>query len=655
MKKEELKEKLNTFAQKSKKFSLDIASLIKEKTEDLARTFRRNKDNKTLQEPIKIKEDTTKKEMSKKDIKKKSSANLNLYDKRGRDLEKGTSDVYIKPMSATGQKVNIKNPSKFSFKKFAFKEGFTTKPFSSFTAKILFLGSAFISGWFLGQSFNKDSFSFAAFVSLFLIGFTLRYIRSIKGSLFYGFLTGFFTSIFIFDWIYDTVLTGTGNYILAASSLLGLSIILAGPLMVFCLCAWQYKHKEWIFPLASACAWVALELLVQWISYKGLGFPWFVLGYTQYANTKLIQISSVLGAYGVSFFIVFCSFSAALVLSRGVNFGKRLLNLLFIVLIYFAVSSYGERQLSYISEETKTFKVAIVQPNTHKEMIYDNLDKVTETLNSIAASLEEEKNLDLIIWPESTIPGYLEEGPFKDFMAKVSTNTKAAQLAGATAHQEKKTKKSKNMQEEEQEFVSAGLYQKGALVAKHDKRKLVPFGEFLPFKKQLNNFYKENDISSLTGSFVEGKGPAQVLTLKSGEDKTSFGVQICFESIFPILWRLETLGGAEFFVNISNDGWFLDTSAPYQHLRINAFRAVENSRPILRSANSGISAYIDNFGKIQYQSRLNEQTVEIVELPLPMVANQTFYSIYGDIFAFLCLFLTLAFSYNCLEFTQDYD
>lgn len=655
MKKEELKEKLNTFAQKSKKFSFDIASLIKEKTEDLARTFRRKKNNKPSQEPIKIKEDITKKEIAKNDNKKKTPSNLNLYDKRGRNLEKGASDVYIKPMSATGQKVNIKNSSKFSLKKFTFSAGFATQPFSNFTTKILFLGSAFISGWFLGQSFNRDSFSFAAFVSLFLIGFTLRYIKSIKGSLFYGFLTGIFTNIFVFDWIFDTVLFGTGNYLLASGALLGLSLILALPLTIFCLCAWQYKHKEWIFPLASACAWVALELLVQWVSYKGLGFPWFVLGYTQYANTKLIQISSVLGAYGVSFFIVFCSFNATIILSKGVNFSKRLFSLFFIVLVYFAVSSYGERQLSYIPEETKILKIAIVQPNTHGEMLNDNLDKVMGTLNSIAVSLEEEKNLDLIIWPESTIPGYLEEGPFKDFMAKVSTNTKAAQLAGATAHQEKKSKKSKNVQEEEQEFVSAGLYQKGALVAKHDKRKLVPFGEFLPLKKQLNNFYKENDISSLTGSFVEGKGPVQVLTLKSGEEKTSFGVQICFESIFPILWRLEALGGAEFFVNISNDGWFLDTSAPYQHLRINAFRAVENNRPILRSANSGISSYIDNFGKIQYHSNLNEEIVKIVELPLPVLANQTFYSIYGDIFAFLCLFLTLAFSYNCLEFTQDYD
>ena len=93
----------------------------------------------------------------------------------------------------------------------------------------------------------------------------------------------------------------------------------------------------------------------------------------------------------------------------------------------------------------------------------------------------------------------------------------------------------------------------------------------------------------------------------------------------------------------------------YQHLRINVFRAIENRRPILRSANSGISAFIDSLGKIQYQAGLNEEVSEIIELTLPKTPVLTFYTIYGDIFAFLCLFLTLVFSYNCLELSQDYD
>ena len=192
-------------------------------------------------------------------------------------------------------------------------------------------------------------------------------------------------------------------------------------------------------------------------------------------------------------------------------------------------------------------------------------------------------------------------------------------------------------------------------LAQHHKHKLVPFGEFLPFEEQLSSFYQENGISSLTGSFIEDTNPTKVLTLETKNDKTSFGVQICFESIFPILWRLEVLAGAEFFVNISNDGWFLNTAAPYQHLRTNVFRAVENSRPVLRSSTNGISAFINNFGKIEYHSNLHEEAIKIVELVLPQNPIQTFYAIYGDIFAFLCLFLTLVFSYDCLEFSQDYD
>lgn len=651
MKKEELKEKLTAFASKSKKISVDIASLIKEKTEDFVNNYKR----KSVEASSLSEEKPEPNQETKKEVKKKTLSSLNIYDKKKKDLNSKDMGLSIKPMSVQGQRVAVKRDVFPFFKGLSFASVFSSKnSFSNFTVKVFFLGSAFISAWFLGQSFAQEAVPFAAFVSLFIMGFTIRYIQNVKGALCYGFLTGFFANIFIFDWIFDTVLAGTFNYILAAGSLFGLAFVLAIPMVLFSLFAWQYKHKVWLYPFASACAWVALELIVQLISYKGFGFPWFVLGYTQFANLTLIQISSVLGAYGISFFIVFCSFSASLVLSKGVSFGKRVLNILLICAISFLFTSYGKHQLATVQENTKILKVAILQPNTHNDMLREDDSQILSVLNNIATELEETENLDLVIWPESTIPGYLEEGPLKDFMAKVSTRTKAAQIAGASSRQETKTKH-KVKQVNEEDFVSAGLYQKGSLVGRHNKRKLVPFGEFLPFKKQLSNFYKENEISSLTGSFIEGEGPTQVLTIQNDTKKFFFGIQICFESIFPILWRLEVLAGAEFFVNISNDGWFLNTSAPYQHLRINVFRAVENGRPVLRSANSGISAVINSSGEILYSSNLGEKTIGLAELSLSKVPVQTFYTIYGDIFAFLCLFLALMFSYNCLELNRDYD
>lgn len=633
MNEEELKNKKEEQV-KDKEISLETASGIKQQAQD------------TLagkQQEVKLKE--VKKE--------KPAKSLNIYDKKDKDLKPAFASYSIKPMSLSGQKVSLKGSLFSSLRDFVSFRGFGI---GGFTASILFLGSSFLSAWLLGLSFSKDAKFYGAFAAFFLIGFAIKQIKTATGSLLYGLLTGFFSNVFIFSWIYDTVFSGTANTAMAIGSLLGLSFILAIPYVLFSLFAWQYKHKIILYPFASACAWVALEVLSQLIAYKWIGFPWAVLGYTQYANLELIQISSIVGVYGISFFIVFCAFNLSVVLGRGIRFKNRFASVVFIAIAVFLFLGYGKKQLAIgPQEENKTIKVALIQPDTHKDMITGDTQQVQRKLNDIAADLQNYPDLDLVVWPESTLPDYLEEGSLKDFMTQISANTKAYQIAGGSSFEKDEHKKDKeDAAEDIKEFVAAGFYHQGNLLDKHYKRKLVPFGEFLPLQKYFKDIYEKNDISSLTGSYIEGSGPAKVLSLQ-GEKEASFGTQICFESIFPILWRLQVLKGAEFFVNLSNDGWFLDTAAPYQHLRLNVFRAIENNRPILRSANSGISAYINNTGKIEYQSILNEQDIKIIDLVLPLNQNKTFYSRYGDIFGFLCLFLTLIFSYNCLDLTQEDD
>lgn len=644
MKKEELGKKIKEFIKKSKDFSFKKASEIKEKVQDFVIDFKERRAAAKLT-----------KQFKEKAKKNKSQRIKNIYDKKERTLKPRSIGSDVKPMSKKAEQVSVKRSLFSSLKGISFARHFY---FGDFTAKTLLFGTSFISAWLLSLSFCEEPKAYTAFISLFLIGLSIRYIKTSCGSMIYGISTGFFTNLFVLSWIYDTVLFGTNNALLSYSSLIGLSLLLSVFMLLFCFFAWQYKHKVILYPLASACAWVALELVIQLVSYKGLGFPWLVLGYSQYANLNLIQISSLTGAYGVSFFIVFCSFSASLVLGKNISLKDRFLNVVAIALLWGVFNAYGNIQLNTpSSDENKVLQVAIIQPNTHKYMLGGNMDKIKGTLEQIAQVLNNEENLDLVIWPESTIPDYLEEGPLKEFMAQISSSSKTAHIAGASSHVKQKVQKNKKDKQKilQQDFVSAGLYQNGNLIAQHNKRKLVPFGEFLPFSKQLGSFYEKNGITTLTGSYVEGVGPAQVLTLQEEDNKTSFGAQICFESIFPILWRLQVLGGAEFFVNISNDAWFLNTAAPYQHLRINVFRAVENNRPILRSATNGISAFIDSLGNIKYQSKLNEESTEIVELVLPKTPVQTFYTIYGDIFAFLCLFLTLVFSYHCLDAFQEND
>ncbi|MFA6583105.1 MAG: nitrilase-related carbon-nitrogen hydrolase, partial [Elusimicrobiaceae bacterium] len=106
-------------------------------------------------------------------------------------------------------------------------------------------------------------------------------------------------------------------------------------------------------------------------------------------------------------------------------------------------------------------------------------------------------------------------------------------------------------------------------------------------------------------------------------------------AIFPYLWRERAGRGAKLFVNITNDGWYLDTAAPYQHFISNVFRAVENGVPLLRSANTGLSGYIDAYGRVRSVTRLGAETVLFAEME-PALPGYTFYSRSGDFFAFVC-------------------
>ena len=144
------------------------------------------------------------------------------------------------------------------------------------------------------------------------------------------------------------------------------------------------------------------------------------------------------------------------------------------------------------------------------------------------------------------------------------------------------------------------------------------------------------------GSF--SAGPSVQPLLDAGGVK--LGTTVCYEAIFPQLWRERNKEGAQLFINITNDAWFFNTAAPYQHLAANVLRAVENGRPVLRAANTGFSAYIDAFGNIKEQSNLFTQEILTLSVPLSVTDRNTFYTQWGDWFAWICaiLFFTIGIS-----------
>jgi apolipoprotein N-acyltransferase len=170
----------------------------------------------------------------------------------------------------------------------------------------------------------------------------------------------------------------------------------------------------------------------------------------------------------------------------------------------------------------------------------------------------------------------------------------------------------------------------GALVGRYDKIHLVPFGEYVPFQRLLFFAHK------LTG---------RVSRFSRGEERKVFrlnghryGVFICYEAVFADEVREFAQLGAEVLVNISDDGWYGDTSAPWQHLNMARMRAIENRRWLLRDTNNGVTAVIDPYGRVR-QSIPRHQT-DALPAGYGFRDDVTFYTAHGDVFAWLCAILS---------------
>ena len=189
------------------------------------------------------------------------------------------------------------------------------------------------------------------------------------------------------------------------------------------------------------------------------------------------------------------------------------------------------------------------------------------------------------------------------------------------------------------------LSPEGQLLGRYDKQHLVPFGEYIPLKSSLL-FFLDKLVEGI-GDFEAGPGPI-VLSfqpsrgLEHAPDPSNSACAICYEVIFPDLVRRLALGGAEFLVTITNDAWFGDSSAPSQHFAMVVFRSVENHLAFARAANTGISGFIDPFGRIIEASPLFTEAA--LQATIPVRQPHTFYSRHGDVFAYGCMIICALFS-----------
>ena len=360
--------------------------------------------------------------------------------------------------------------------------------------------------------------------------------------------------------------------------------------------------------------WVGLEFLRTFLL---TGFPWALLGYSQGDHLLLIQSADLLGVYGLSFLIVFVN-AALVALVRSASQGTRSfprIALPVAIALFAANLGYGHYRLGQEPDvRGKALRVSLVQGNIDQSIKWDPAFQSSTIEQYRDLSLQAaESGVDLLIWPESATPFYFQDpGPLSEVVAGVPRSTGAHLLLGSPAYE---------MVDRRPSYLNSAflLGADGAILGRSDKVHLVPFGEYVPFGRYLPFIDK----------LVVGVGdfsPGTVNPLSMNGDMA--GVLVCFEGIFPGLAREYVRKGSDLLVNITNDAWFGRSSAPYQHLGMTRFRAVENRVWVARSANTGVSAFIAPSGRITAQSPLFETLT--LEGEVGLGAHRTFYTRFGD-------------------------
>ena len=469
---------------------------------------------------------------------------------------------------------------------------------------------SFLSGLFLSlsfSSFNLWLFAWCGFIPLFIA----LENKSLRQTFLIAYLCGVvFWSLTIY-WLIHVTLLGQIILVLYLAIYFGLF----GCVIYFSRSG-SISYRLFFLPVN----WVLLEYLR---SYLFTGFPWALVGLSQYKNLPVIQIADITGAWGVSFLVVLVNAAFYLALRKQ----SRVKVFLICAIILCLSLIYGFYKLSYkpvFLGREKSLKISVVQGNIPQHLKW-NKQAVNFILNNykeltLAAAAKDKP--DLIIWPEASVPGLLGQDDAEFFQVfslagQLDTNL----LVGAVSYLN-------------QNYCNSALLinQQGALAATYSKLHLVPFGEYIPLK----NIFPFLETIAPIGDIQPGR---EYTIFRQPAD---FGVLICFEDLFPELSREFVKRGAKFLVNITNDAWYKEGSAPFQHFAASVFRSVENRVYLARSANTGISGFIDpagrilgvvqnNQGKEIFVQGYNSQSIYL------SAGKRTIYNRYGDFFIVFCL------------------
>jgi len=315
---------------------------------------------------------------------------------------------------------------------------------------------------------------------------------------------------------------------------------------------------------------------------------------------------------------------------RGRDVRRVLPGLVTITVLVFVLPALGHWRIATLTRDpvVGSMKIGLAQGNVEQDKKWDPAfqDETMRRYRDLTVAAAQEHPA-LIVWPETSAPFFFQEpGSLRDDLFELSRETRVPIIFGSPAFRQTD---SGRLEQLNRVYLIDG---QGREVGTYDKMQLVPFGEYVPFSSVL---FFVSQIVTAVGQL--GAGVVPTVFELPGDGR--FGALICYEGIFPALTRRFVAGGAQFLVNVTNDAWYGNTSAPYQHLAQAAFRTVENRVPMVRAANTGISAVIDADGQIRWEGPLFETLWHVDEVRWSGI--RTFYTRYGDVFVWLCVLVTV--------------
>ncbi|WP_263358193.1 apolipoprotein N-acyltransferase [Acidicapsa ligni] len=487
--------------------------------------------------------------------------------------------------------------------------------------------------------------------------------RSIRWQLGWSLLTGWLSGALWFGancyWVYGTMHLYAGlNAPLAVLALVLFSLYLGFWFGAFALVlaiihrATRSNGVTWLTLVAIPFLWTAMEFALARIP----EFPWDLLGYSQVDNAWLSQLAPWTGVYGISFVLaaVNALLVAGFVLSRGAGSfpANRRCTVLGVALIILGMAG----TLVHPQHPATSQVAMLVQPNldvaTDDAWAGPDWDRhmaefqrlASETCEGYLAGMPQTgapvvANIDctavpptsLIAWPESPAPFREMDPRFQTGMAALARTNHSPMIVGTVGMDDDPANRKYLV------YNSASVItQEGQFIGRYDKIHLVPFGEYIPLRSAFFFLHKiVQDMPDMSTGRSRESFP-----LKSADGNTHrYGIFICYESVFGDEVRQFARNGAEVLVNISDDGWYGDTSAPWQHLNMARMRAIENRRWLLRDTNNGVTSSIDPYGTVRQS--IPRHQVDSLAAFFAYNSALTFYTLHGDLLPGLCAILTL--------------